>query len=127
MQPPIVKEKAITASQGKTPIEDITLPDYRITRNYFRVLNLIISLYICFHTFRSHTAKLDPKTMWIPFGYVFLAVSEYSLFLWQLVGRIYAFFVALILRLVFLSILLVVSFGAFYRIKRRRKDEKDCA
>jgi hypothetical protein len=108
-------------------IPDITLPDYGITRNYLRVLNLIIILYICFHTFRSHIAKLNPKTIWIPFGYVFLAVSQYSLFLWQLDGGIYAFFAALILRLVFLSILLVVSFGAFYRIKKRREDEKDRA
>jgi hypothetical protein len=108
-------------------IPDITVPDYRITRNYLRVLNLIIILYICVRTFRSHIEKPDTKTIWIPFGYVFLAVSQYSLFLFQLDMSISAFFAALILRLVFLSILLIVSFGAFYRIKKRHRDEKDSA
>jgi hypothetical protein len=106
-------------------IPDITLPSYGITRNYFRVLNLIIILYICIHVFRSHIVKPDPDTIWIPLGYVFLALNQFSLLLWQLDGGIYAFFAGLIFRLVFLSVFLIISFGSFYRIKKRYIDEED--
>ena len=95
----------------------ITLPRYGTFWNYFRPINLIIILYICIHTFRSHIEKPDPETIWIPLGYVFLAVSQYSLLLFQLDRGLYAFFAALILRLVFLFVLLIVSFRVFYRVK----------
>ena len=108
-------------------ITDITLPRYGMFWNYFRVINLISILYICIHTFRNHIKKPDPKTIWIPFGYVFLAVSQYSLLLWQLDRSIVAFFASLILRLVFLSVFLIVSVGAFYRTRRGIEDEKDRA
>jgi hypothetical protein len=99
-------------------IPDITLPDYRITRNYFRVLDLTIILYICIHTFRSHIEKPDQKTIWIPLSFIILLVSQYSVFLFQLDGSISALFAGLILRLVFLSILLFVSFRTFYHTEK---------
>jgi hypothetical protein len=104
-------------------IPDLTIQIYRLTRSYLRVFNLIIILYICTHTFRSHIAKPDPKTIWIPLGYVFLAVSQYSLLLWQFDGGIYAFFAGLIFRLIFLSVFLIVTYGSFYQIKKRSRDE----
>ena len=99
-------------------LPDITLPDYRTTRNYFRVTNIIFVLYICIHTFRSHIEKPDPKTIWIPLGYVFLLASQYSLILFQFDGGLYAFFSGLILRLIFLSVFLIVSFRTFYRVEK---------
>ena len=98
-------------------IPNVTLPDYGTLRNYFRVLNLIIVLYICIHTFRNYAKELDSKTIWLPLSFTILLVSQYSIFLYQLDGDLYAFFGGLILRLVFLSILLFVSFGPFYRIR----------
>jgi hypothetical protein len=97
----------------------INLDSYGITRNILRAIDLIIILYICIHTFRSHIEKPDPTTLLIPLSYTTLLVSQYSVLLYQLdaSGMNSAFFAALILRLVFLSVLLIVSFGAFYRIK----------
>ena len=99
-------------------IPGITMPDYETTRNYFRVVNLITILYICIHTFRSHIEKPDPNTIWIPLSFIILLVSQYSVLLFQLDGGLSAFFAALILRLVFLSILLIVSYQTFYRTKK---------
>jgi hypothetical protein len=96
----------------------ITLPNYIATRNFLRVLNLIFILYICSHTFRSHIQKPDPTTIWIPLGYAFLAVSQYSILIFQLDGGLYAFFAGLILRLVFLSVFLIVSFRAFFHTRK---------
>ena len=99
-------------------IPNVTVYSYIITRNVFRVLNLIIILYICIHTFRSHIEKPDPETILIPLAYIILLVSQYSVLLFQLDMSIYAFFAALALRLVFLSILLLVSFKAFWSTKK---------
>jgi hypothetical protein len=98
-------------------IPGLTIQIYRISRNYFRVLNMIIILYICIHTFRSHIERPYPTTIWIPLGFVFLALSQYSVFLFQLDGSLYAFFAGLIFRIVFLSVFLIVSFRAFHYTK----------
>jgi Kef-type K+ transport system membrane component KefB len=102
-------------------IPNDTLPDYRTVRNYFRVLNLIIILYICVHTFRNYVEKSDSKTILLPLSFTILLVSQYSTLLFQLDESLYSFFAGLILRLIFLSTLLFVSFGSFYRIKARRR------
>lgn len=96
----------------------ITMAGYGATRYYFRVINIIVILYICIHTFRSHIEKPDPKTIWIPLGYVILLVSQYTLLLFQLDGNLSVFFAALIIRLVFLSSFLIVAFRAFYQVEK---------
>jgi hypothetical protein len=98
-------------------IPNITLPGYKITRNYFRILDIVFVLYICVHAFRSYIRNPDPKMLWIPIGYVFLTVSQYSTLLFQLNGDVTTLFAGLILRLAFLSIFLIVSFEVFYRTK----------
>jgi hypothetical protein len=40
-------------------------------------------------------------------------------------GGLYAFFSGLILRLIFLSVFLIVSFITFYRVEKRQVYEKD--
>ena len=97
-------------------IPDVTLDSYGITRNCLRLVNLMIILYICVHAFRKHMK--DPKTIWIPLGYIILLVSQYTALFFQLDRSLSALFAALILRLVFLFVFLLVSFGAFYRGKK---------
>lgn len=106
-------------------IPNVTISTYQYTRNVVRVFNIIIILYICIHTFRSHEANPDHPTIWIPIAYTFLAVSQYSVLLFQLrtsLEDFSALFGALVLRLVFLSIFLIISFRAFYRTE---KDEQN--
>ncbi len=102
----------------------IALPEYRSTSNYFRVLNLAIILYVCIHTLRSHIEKPEQKTIWIPLSFIILLVSQYSTLIFQLDNSLSAFFAGLILRLVFLSIWLIVSYEAFYPSEKRRRDEE---
>jgi hypothetical protein len=96
------------------------VPSYRTADTWFRVISLIIILFICIHTFRSHIEKPDPTTIWIPIGYIFLAVSQYSVLLFSIVMDIghYTVFGALILRLVFLSIFLFVAFRSFCHVEK---------
>ena len=93
---------------------------YRTTDTWLRVINIIIILYICIQTFRSHVRKRDPKTLWIPIGYSFLAVSQYSVLLFSLVmdRDHYTLFGGLILRMIFLCIFLFVSLGVFHQAEK---------
>lgn len=89
------------------------LPSYKTVDEYFRGSNLIFALYLSLHTLRSHTLKPDPKTMWVPLGYVLLAFGQYSSLIWSLDSSFSALVGAHIIRLVGLLVLLFVSYETF--------------
>ncbi len=80
---------------------------------YCRLFMLIFLCYIIFHTFRSHVRTPDPMTIWIPFGFIFLALSQYSFFMWSFDFTDAAFWGGVVFRLVGLAIFLVVSYRTF--------------
>jgi hypothetical protein len=45
---------------------------------FLRILALFCLSYICIHTLRSHIKEPDPTTIWIPLGFLLLAISQYS-------------------------------------------------
>jgi hypothetical protein len=45
---------------------------------FLRVISLFCLAYICIHILRSQLEKTTPMTFWIPLGFLFLLVSEYS-------------------------------------------------
>ena len=92
---------------------------YQTTEVYVRIINIICIVYISFQTLRSHLEEPDPSTIWIPFGFIMLGVSQYSLLIWAIDKGLVAFWGALALRLVALIIFLSVSYNTFY--KRRNK------
>jgi hypothetical protein len=96
---------------------------YKTADTYARVINIILILYICIHTLRTHIEKPDPTTIWIPVGYAFLAISQYSILLFSLVVDLghYTLFGGLIFRTLFLSVFLVVTFRAFYHTEKGTK------
>ena len=108
-------------------IPDVALPSYQSASVFARVFNLILILYICAHTLRSHIEKPDPETIWIPLGYILLGISQYSLIVWALDSSYSAFFGALAIRWAGFAIFLIVSIRSFYSVKKRRINEKDRA
>jgi hypothetical protein len=101
------------------------LPTYQLTSVCIRVFNLSCILYICAHTLRSHIQVPDPETIWIPLAYILLGISQYSLLIWIIDNSIFAFFAALAIRWAGLAIFLIISYRAFYSIKKRRLNETD--
>jgi hypothetical protein len=97
----------------------ITLDNYRITRDCLRLVNLLVISYICVHAFKKHMK--DPKTIWVPLGYIILLVSQYTALFFQFDGSLFALFMSLILRLVFLCIFLIVTFQAFYCFEKEEQ------
>jgi hypothetical protein len=90
------------------------LPGYKTVDEYFRLFNIICLAYISIHTLRSHTSRPDPKTIWIPLGYLLLGFGQYSSLIWSLDSSFAAFVGAHFLRLSGLLILLFVAYQAFY-------------
>jgi hypothetical protein len=105
-------------------IPDITLLNYQLVSSFTRIFNLICIIYICAHTLRSHIEKPDPETIWIPFGYIFLAISQFLLIIYAIDDSMSAWWSALGIRWVALAIFLIISYQSFYG-KRRGLNEKN--
>jgi hypothetical protein len=90
------------------------LPSYKTVDEYFRLFNIVCLVYISIHTLRSHVSNPDPKTIWIPIGYLLLGFSQYSFLIWSLDSSFIAFVGAHILRIAGLLVFLFVVYQTFY-------------
>ena len=90
------------------------LPSYKTVDEYFRIFNIICLTYISIHTLRSHVSQPDPKTIWIPIGYLLLGFSQYSSLIWSLDSSFSAYVGAHLLRLSGLLVFLFVVYQSFY-------------
>jgi hypothetical protein len=85
---------------------------------FLRALELIFLSYICLHTLRSHIQSPDPTTIWIPLGFILLAVSQYSQLI-RAADQDYLYGVAFVggltTRLIALAVFLFVAYRTFYR------------
>jgi hypothetical protein len=94
---------------------------------YFRIFMEIFLLYIIIHTLRGHVEKPDPTTIWIPFGFIFLALSQYSLLVFYIDSGLAAFWGAMVFRFAGLIVFLLVAYQAFYSSKEAGNNEKNFA
>ena len=97
----------------------IAAPAYTSTQLYMRIFNIICLTYIAIQTINSHIKKPDPTTIWTPFGFILLGISQYSLLAWYVDSSYSAFIGALAIRLVGLSVFLMVTYQTFYRSKNK--------
>jgi hypothetical protein len=90
--------------------------DYIAANQYLRIFNVFCLTYVVIFTLHRHIKNnLDPTTIWIPSGFIFLAVSQYSLLFWYMDYSFSAFVGALILRFIGLWIFVFVAYRSFYR------------
>jgi O-antigen ligase len=97
---------------------------------FLRLLALFCISYMCVRTLRSHLQALEPSTLWIPIGFIFLGISQYSLIIWAADANFsqgYAFVGGLIARFVGLGIFVAVAYSSFYKTKKWRLNEKPSA
>jgi len=87
---------------------------------YLRIFNVICLAYIAIYTLRSHVKNPDPTTIWIPFGFIFLAISQYTLLFWYIDSSFSAFVGSLVVRFAGLAIFLFVSYRTFYSSDKKR-------
>ncbi len=91
---------------------------YHFAQQYFRIFDMVCLAYIAFYTLRSHLKNLDPKTIWIPFGFILFAISQYSFLIWNIDASNFAFTGGLLIRLAGLLVFLSVSYRTFYSLKK---------
>jgi hypothetical protein len=94
------------------------LPSYKTVDEYFRMFNILCLSYIFVHTLRSHLAKPDPKTFWIPLSYLLLAFGQYSSLIWSLEAVFVANLGAHILRIAGLMVFVFVVYQTFFGSKQ---------
>jgi hypothetical protein len=99
-------------------IPDVVFPSYANLNAYIRFFNLACIAYICIHTLRSHVEKPDPKTILIPFGYLFLGISQFSIIIYALDGSMSAWWAALAIRWAGFAIFLIVAYRSFWNPKK---------
>ncbi len=91
--------------------------NYRTAQVYLRISSIILLTYMAIHTLRSHIEKPDPTTIWIPLGFILLAISQYSLIFYYTDLSKAANWGGIILRLLGLIVFLVVAYRTFYSSK----------
>ena len=95
------------------------IDNYRLLTIYTRAFDIVALLYIIFHTLRSHLRTLNSKTILTPFGYMFLAIGQYSTLIWafDLINKV-AFYGGLVLRWIGLVLFLLIAYRTFYGSKK---------
>lgn len=96
---------------------------------FLRLLALFCISYICVHTIRKHIQTSEGGTLWIPLGFIFLGISQYSMIIWAGDANFvqgYAFVGALVARFTGLGIFIAISYLSFYK-RKGRPDEKPSA
>ncbi len=106
------------------PITAPTHAAYLEVASYVRVFNLVCIGYLCYRTFRSHIEQPDPRTLWIPLGYLFFGVSQYSLIIYTMDNSISAWWGALVIRWMGFALFFYVTYVSFYS-KKGRLNEKN--
>lgn len=87
---------------------------------YLRIFMMVFLVYIIVYTLRSHVKKPDPMTIWIPFGFIFLALSQYSLLFFYIDLSRAAFWGAIMFRFAGLIMFLIVAYRTFYNSKETK-------
>ncbi len=93
---------------------DLVPANYRNLQVFLRISSLIFLTYISIHTLKSHIEKPDPTTIWIPLGFIFLAISQYSLIFYYTDLSKAAYWGSIVLRLLGLAVFLLVAYRTFY-------------
>ncbi len=88
----------------------IAPPDFSTMTNYFHGFNLLLLAYVGVAAFRNYVSRPDIRSPIVPAAFVFLAVSQYSFFVWSMDGGTTSLVLACINRLVGLALLLLVVF-----------------
>jgi hypothetical protein len=92
---------------------------------YWRILMVISLCYIITVTIKNHFKKPNPMTLWIPFGFIFLAISQCLLIVYSLVNKVIdnsinVYWSTLVFRFAGLIMFLVVAYRTYYNSKEDR-------
>ena len=95
----------------------IARSDYILYYILIRVVSFLCLFYIIIHSLIRHVKKPE-STLIAPFGYILLAVDQYSSLVWVVDSSYFALFGGLLSRLGGLLIFLIVTYRTFFKSER---------
>lgn len=102
------------------------LPNYQDSDQALQIFNIIFLAYISVHTLRTENKNPTRNKIWIPYAFLLLGFSQFTLLVWSLDSSFIAYVAAYFLRIVSLLIFLFVTYRTFYNpIEKGAPNEKD--
>jgi hypothetical protein len=95
------------------------LPSYQTANDTLIVTNVLFILYISIHTIRNQIAHPNSKKIWLPFAYMLLAFSQYSVLLWSADASLGAYIGSYVFRLASLLVFVFVTYKAFFLVPKK--------
>lgn len=92
----------------------VSQSDYLLYYLSTRFVTIACLCYITIHALKSHIELLDSTTLLAPFGYILLAIDQYSSIIWRVDASYLALFGGLLFRLAGLAIFLYIIYRGFY-------------
>jgi hypothetical protein len=99
----------------------ISQPDYLFYYICTRFVSFACLCYISIHALKSHAEQSNSTTLVAPFGYIFLAIDQYSSIIWRVDASYLALFGGLVFRLAGLAVFLYVLYRGFYGTGKENK------
>ncbi len=101
---------------------------YGVTQIYWRIFMVVCVGYIAILTLLNHIKNPGPMTIWIPFGFLFLAISQVLLIAYTLIFtyigyNITTYWAAIVFRFAGFIIFLIVAYRTFYSSKESKHDK----
>jgi hypothetical protein len=112
----------ITLSLFLVIIPEFTVTNYENAQLFIRIIGVICLSYVAIFTLNTYVKNKEQTTLWIPMGFILLAISQIILLLWYFYSVNIVVWGGLALRFAGLAIFLLVAYQTFYR--PRKKAEK---
>jgi len=90
------------------------LPDLAVGNRDVLLFNIICIAYVSIFTLRNYFLNPDPASTLVPFGYLLLGFSQYSLLILSMGSNLVALVGAIFLRLLGLMVFVWISYKSFY-------------
>jgi hypothetical protein len=93
--------------------------DYTLANMYLRIFNVFCLFYVVIFTLQRYIKNQKQTTLWIPFGFLFLAINQYSLLFWYIDSSFSALVGGLIFRFTGLVIFLFIAYQSFHKTETK--------
>lgn len=97
--------------------------DFGVANRDVLLFNIACIVYISIFTLRNHFLKPDPQTILVPFGYILLGFSQYSLLILSMGPNFVASVGANLLRILGLLIFVWVAYKSFHVSQKQPQEE----
>jgi hypothetical protein len=104
-------------------IPEVSRYNYENAQLFIRIIGIICLVYVSACTLRIYSKNQELASIWIPIGFILLAVNQLLLLLWYFDFEVFYLWGGLTLRSLGLAVFLLVSYQTFYRPRKKAKND----